>query len=77
MEKVKHREELLRRIKNIEDKDVIDEIYRLLEIDFDDSIYQLNEAQQREIEQARQEIKRGEGIPSEQLNKEIDEWLKK
>jgi hypothetical protein len=46
-------------------------------MNFDDSIYQLNEIQKKEINQARQEIKRGEGIPSEKLNKDIDEWLKK
>ena len=76
MDKVKHRKELLERIMLIEDKDVLDEIYRLLHMNFDDPIYQLNEIQKKEIDQARQEIKRGEGIPSEKLNKDIDEWLK-
>ena len=76
MNKVKHRKELLDRIMLIEDKDVLDEIYRLLQVNFDDSIFQLNEIQKKEIDQARQEIKRGEGIPSERLNKDIDEWLK-
>ena len=76
MDNVKHRKELLDRIMLIEDKDVLDEIYRLLQMNFDDSIYQLNEIQKKEIDQARQEIKRGEGIPSVKLNKDIDEWLK-
>ncbi|MDZ7720619.1 MAG: hypothetical protein U5K72_17515 [Balneolaceae bacterium] len=77
MENLKHREELIRRIKNIEDKDVLDEIYRLLDIDLDESVYELNELQKYEIEQARKELKNGKGIPSNQVNKEIDEWLKK
>lgn len=77
MGSLKHREELIRRIKNIEDKDVLDEIFRLLDIDLDESVYELNELQKREIEQAREEIKNGKGIPSIHVNKEIDEWLKK
>lgn len=77
MENPKHREELIRRIKKIKDKDVLDEIYRLLDVDLDESVYELNELQKREIEQARDEIKNGKGIPSGQVNKEIDEWLRK
>ena len=74
---LKQREELIRRIKNIEDKDVLDELYRLLDIDLDESDYELNELQKSEIEQAREEIKNGRGIPSRQANEEIDEWLKR
>lgn len=39
MEGVKHREELIRRIKNIKDKNVLNKIYRLFDIDLDDPIY--------------------------------------
>ena len=77
MENLKLREELIRRIKKIKDKDVLDEIYRLLDVDLDESVYDLSENQKRDIEQAREEIKNGKGIPSSQLNKEIDEWLRK
>ena len=77
MGKVNQREELIKKIRNIEDKNVIDEIYRLLEIDFDDKVYKLSDAQQNEINEARAEFKRGEGISSQDVNKEMDEWLKK
>lgn len=77
MGKVKHRNKLIDRIKEIDDQNVIDEIHRLLNIEFDDNIYELNADQKKEIEQARSEIQSGKGISSEKLNKEIDEWLGK
>lgn len=71
MEGVKHREELIRRIKNIKDKNVLNKIYRLFDIDLDDPIYWLNLTLTREIEQVREEIKKqGHSFqPSEQRNR--------
>ncbi|NJY61832.1 hypothetical protein HC174_03555 [Salinimicrobium sp. CDJ15-81-2] len=77
MENLKNRDALINRIKKIEDKNVLDEINRLLDINFDDSVYNLNEDQETEIAQARKELNRGEGISSEQVEKEFDEWLNK
>jgi hypothetical protein len=77
MGKVKNREQLIERIKNIDDQNVIDEIYRLLDINIDESVYQLNEEQKKAIQEGREQIARGEGIPSEQVFKDIDKWLKK
>lgn len=50
----KHRERLIEMIKSIDDKDIIDAIYRLLKVDFDDAIYVTNEKQKAEIAEARQ-----------------------
>ncbi len=75
MEKVKHRNDLIRRIKSIDDKNVIDEIYRLLRIDFDDTLYPLNAEQIKEISLARDQISKGEGLDSVQADEEIDQWL--
>ena len=74
---LKSRQELIEKIKSIQDPKVIEEIYRLLEINLDESVYQLSEQQKKEITTAREEIARGEGIPSEQVDNELDEWLKK
>lgn len=75
MEKVKHRNDLIRRIKSIDDKNVIDEIYRLLRIDFDDTLYPLNAEQIKEISLARDQISKGEGLDSTKADEEIDQWL--
>jgi hypothetical protein len=71
----KQRNELIERIKNIQDPKVIEEIYRLLEINLDESVFKLTPEQKKAIDQARDEINRGEGVSSEQVDKEFDEWL--
>lgn len=52
-------------IKSIDVKDIIDAIYRLLKVDFGDTIYVTNEKQKAEIAEARQQIENREGIDSE------------
>jgi predicted transcriptional regulator len=77
MGKVKNREQLIERIKKIDDQNVIDEIYRLLNVNIDESVYQLSEEQKKAIQEGREQIERGEGIPSDRVFKDIDEWLNK
>lgn len=72
---IKQRDELIERIKSIQDPRVIEEIYRLLDITFEESVYMLTDEQKKDISQAREEIKRGEGISSEQADQEFDAWL--
>ena len=69
------RNKLIERIRNIQEPKVIEKIYRLLDINVDESVYELSDEQNKEINQARDEINRGEGISSEQIDKEFDEWL--
>jgi len=71
----KQRDDLIERIKSIQDPRVIEEIYRLLDITFEESVYILTDEQRKDISQAREEIRRGEGISSEQVDKEFDAWL--
>lgn len=77
MGKVKNREQLIEKIKKIDDQNVIDEINRLLEINIDESVYELSEEQKKAIQEGREQIERGEGIPSDQVFRDIDEWLNK
>ena len=72
-----HKNRLIEMIKSIDDKDIIDEIYRLLEVDFDDTVYVTNEKQKAEIAEARKQIKNGEGIESEEVFKKVRKWQKK
>ena len=72
-----YRNDLIDRIKSIKDKNVIDEIYRLLDIDIDASVFETSQEQKDEIKTAQQQISDGLGISSDQADSEIDEWLKK
>ncbi len=73
--KEKHVNRLIEKIKLIKDQNVIEEIYRLLAVDFDDSIYLTSEAQKQAVAEARVEIEKGNGISSELADNEIDQWL--
>lgn len=75
MGNLEYRDALIKRIREIDDKNVLDEIHRLLEINFEDTVYQLNKDQEAEIVQARNELGSGEGISSEQIEKGFDEWV--
>lgn len=66
---------LIDRIEKINDKRIIDEIYRLLDIDFDDSVYVTNQEQREAITEARRQIDNNQIISEKDANKEMDEWL--
>lgn len=72
-----NKDQLIDKIRNIEDQNVIDEIYRLLGIDFDDAVYSTNEAQRNAVAEAREQIKTGQTLSNREANEEIDKWLKK
>lgn len=72
------KERLIKRIQETSDPDLLKEIYRLLEIDFDDlELYKLSDEQRDAISEAQQQINQGDFLTHEQANKEIEEWLKK
>jgi hypothetical protein len=78
MSTVELRKRLIDKIKITEDERILEEAYRLLELEMDDiEIYKLNADQKEVIREARQQIKDGQFLTEEQANNEIDEWLKK
>jgi hypothetical protein len=78
MSTVELRKRLIDKIEKTEDKRILEEMFRLLEIETGDiEIYTLNEGQIMAVNEAREQIKKGQFLTEEQANKEIDEWLKK
>jgi len=77
MIKPAQKEKIINRIKELEDLNLIDEINRLLEIEFDDSPYITNQDQRNAIREARNQIKKGDTLTEDQADNEIDEWLDK
>jgi tRNA A22 N-methylase len=78
MSTVELRKRLIDKIQTTKDERILEEAYRLLEIETEDiEIYKLNDDQKRAISEARQQIKNGQFLTDEQANKEIDEWLNK
>ena len=68
---------LIEKIKSINDPNVLEEVYRLLAVNFDDSIYLTSDAQKQVVAESQQMIEKGNGISSEKADDEIDQWLSK
>ncbi|GCC51793.1 hypothetical protein SanaruYs_20220 [Chryseotalea sanaruensis] len=78
MSTVELRKRLIDKIEKTEDKRILEEMFRLLEIETEDiEIYTLNEGQIMAVNEAREQIKNGHFFTKEQVDNEIDEWLKK
>ena len=78
MSTVELRKRLIDKIQKTQDGRILEEAYRLLEIETEDAeVYRLNDDQKKAISEARQQIKNEQYLTEKQANKEIDEWLKK
>jgi len=76
MSTIELRKRLIEKIQKTENEELLQEAYRLLDIEIDDAeIYTLNTDQKIVIDEAMQQIKNGQYITEQQANKEIDEWL--
>lgn len=72
------RKKLIEKINITENEDLLEEVYRLLEIESEDiEIYKLTDDQMLAIEEARNQIKNGQFLSDEEADKEINEWLEK
>ncbi len=71
-----HRNNLIEKIKSIEDSNIIDEVYRLLKVDFDDTLYETNEIQKARIAKGIEQIENGETKDSKEVFKNMRKWLK-
>jgi hypothetical protein len=70
------RNKVIRKINQVDDEEILNEIYRLLEDSIeDDEIFQLSENHVIAIEEAKKQIDQGESMTNEQANLEIGEWL--
>lgn len=72
------KQQLIDKIQLTTDKVKLEEIYRLLEIDFDEQeVYILSAEQKSAVGEAQKQIENGEFLSDEQANKEVEEWLKR
>ncbi|HEY5750876.1 MAG TPA: hypothetical protein VIU12_32660 [Chryseolinea sp.] len=72
------KKQLVDKIQKTDNENLLEEAYRLLELETQDiEVYKLTDDQRKAIDEARQQIKKGEFLTDEQANKEIDEWLTK
>ena len=79
MDIVTLKKRLIDKIQASENYALLEEVQRLLNLQEVDETeaYQLNEEQQNAIAEARDDIKNGRLLSSEQAKQDIDKWLKK
>ena len=69
------KEKLTKLINNLQDEELLQEIYQMV---CEDSVpYGLSEAQKAQISKAKEEIKQGMSHTHEEVKKRTAEWLKK
>ncbi|MEX0811844.1 MAG: hypothetical protein WD048_06485 [Chitinophagales bacterium] len=72
----KLKEKLIEEIRNSNDTELLREIYKVLKESDKNEVIQLRNSQIKSIQKAEEEVNRGDFITQEQMNKDIDEWLK-
>jgi len=78
MSAIELRERLIEKIRETNDENILEEAYRLLDLETNDTkIYKFDDDQKTEIDTCRLQINQGQFLTNDQANKEIDEWLNK
>lgn len=67
---------LIHRIAAINDKTLLDAIKALIDTKSEQTIYQTTPEQRKSIEEGQEQIARGEYFTNDQVEKEVDQWLK-
>ena len=77
MSTIELQEQLISKIQNTTDEDVLQGVLRFLEFETEkDEVYIFNEAQQEAIAKARQQIRDGQFYMDEEVDKLTEKWLK-
>ena len=78
MSTIKLRKLLIEKIQLTNDDKLLEEAFRLLDINIEDSnVYVLNDQQKQAIAEGRQQFINGDYLTEEESNKEMDKWLSK
>ena len=68
------KERLIEKIQNTDDENILEEAYRLLDLETADiEKYEFNDEQKSEVNESVQQIKQGKSLTNDEANKEIDE----
>ena len=71
------KERLIKKINETNDQNTLEEVYRLLNINFDDEVYILSEEQRSAVNEGLEQIKNGQYLTPEEAHKQTEEWLKR
>ena len=77
MSTVELKERLISKILHTDSPELLGEVFRLLEIENEEiEVMQLSDQQKQAILKGQEDIANGRFLTNEQVNREMDEWLK-
>jgi len=75
MSTVELRHSIIEKLSQIDDASFLKAIKTIVESKVNEDVYKLSDFQKRRIEESREQVKSGQTIPNEALQKEIKQWL--
>lgn len=78
MSTIELKERLIEKIQTTTNNSILEEVYRLLEIENRDlEVYLFTDEEKEKINLTRAQVKTGKYLTNDEANKEIDQWLEK
>ena len=75
MSTVELRHIIIEKLSHIDDISFLKAIKTIVESKADEKVYQLSDFQKKRVESSREQLKKGQTISNEALNKEVLQWL--
>jgi hypothetical protein len=75
MSTVELRHHIIEKLSLIDDDSFLKAIKTIIESKVNESVYKLSDFQKNRIESGRKQLKKGQSISNDTLQKEIDQWL--
>ena len=75
MSTVELRHYIIEKLSNIDDISFLKAILTIVESKADEKVYQLSDIQKKRIEASHEQVRKGQTISDEALNKEVLQWL--
>jgi hypothetical protein len=72
---LQRRNQLIAFIEQVQDENLIDEMLRMMKQRFESNVYVASSVEKAAIQEAQIEIAEGKGIPAEDVEREMEEWL--
>jgi vacuolar-type H+-ATPase subunit H len=75
MSTIELRHYIIEKLSYIDDISFLKAIKTIVESKADEKVYQLSDFQKKRIKESREQVKKGQTISNEALNKEVLQWL--
>jgi hypothetical protein len=75
MSTIELRHHIIEKLSLIDDDSFLNAIKTIIESKVNEGVYKLSDFQKKRIESGRDQLKKGQSISNDTLQKEIDQWL--